>query len=138
MFYDPIAKLAIVAAVVDKVAVTPTRHGAKTIILPQGKEIAVSASGVSPLAPIGKAGARGGIDAEIALDRVLALIDRVTGSCKLTAARIAPGAQAASATAWTVTVPVQGKATGTSSWRVAAGKASPSNAIAQQLAAGCP
>jgi hypothetical protein len=138
VFYDPVARAGIVATLVHKVAFTPSRRGARTILVPAGKEIEVTASGVSRLAPIGKADAYGGIDREKARDLVIAVIDGVSARCQLTAVQAGVGVQPAGALAWMVTVPVQGKATGTSSWRVAAGKATPLNATAQQLAAGCP
>ena len=66
VFYDPAAKIGIVATLQDVSTFTPRVKGTKTIVIPAGKEVAETPSGVSALAPIGKAGARGGVDVEVA------------------------------------------------------------------------
>jgi hypothetical protein len=136
VFYDPVAKATIVRTLVHKVAFTPRRRGSKTIIVPAGKEIEATRSGVSRLAPIGKAGARGGIDIEKARDLALAFVDRFASACSLTS-HAGAGVKPAGAAAWTVTIPLLGRATGTSAWRVAGSRVTPINALAKRIAAGC-
>jgi FecR protein len=138
VFYDPVAKATIVRTLVHKVLFTPRRRGATAVIVPAGKEIDATLSRVSKLAPIGKAGARGGIDIQKARDIALAFVDRFASACSLTSPHAGATVKPAGRATWTVTIPVQGKATGTSAWRVAAGRVSPLNALAKQIAAGCP
>ena len=137
VFYDPVAKVTIVRTLVHRVVFTPRRRGAKAVIVPAGREIAASASRVSKLAPIGKAGARGGVDIQTARDLALAAVDRSVSACGLTSPHAGATVTPAGGAAWTVTIPVQGKVSGSSTWRVAAGRASPSNALATQIVAGC-
>jgi FecR protein len=137
VFYDPVAKATIVRTLVHKVVFTPRRRGATAVIVPAGKEIYVTLSRVSKLAPIGKAGARGGIDIQQAHDLALGFVDRFVSACGLTSPGAGATVKPAGRAAWTVTIPVQGKATGSSTWRVAAGRVSPINALAKQIVAGC-
>jgi hypothetical protein len=97
----------------------------------------VTPSGISPLAPIGKAGARGGVDMQKAADLVLAVIDHATTACNLAAPSGSVNVQPGAAGAWKVTVTVPGKTGGSSLWTVASGKVKPSNALAKTIAAGC-
>lgn len=136
VFYDPAAKTGIVATLQDVSSFTPPRKGAKTIAIPVGKEIAVTPAGVSRLAPIGKAGARGGIDVEVAAERVLKLINRMARRCKL-ASSGGVGVLPAGPAGWAVSVPLQGNVTGISTWQVTSGKVTPQNAAAKTVASGC-
>jgi hypothetical protein len=137
VFYDPGARATIVRALVHKVLFTPTRRGARAVIVTAGKEIEATRSRVSKLAPIGKADARGGIDIQKARDLALALVDRFARACSLRSTHRSATVRHAGRAAWTVTIPVHGKATGTSTWKVAAGRVIPINALALQIAAGC-
>jgi hypothetical protein len=138
VYYNPAARTTIVRTQVHLVAFQPNRPGAKTVLVPAGKEIQVNPSGISPLAPIGKAGARGGVDMQKAADLVLALIDHAATACNLAAPRGSVNVQPGAAGVWKVTVTVPGRTAGAASWTVANGKVKPSNALAQTIASGCP
>jgi hypothetical protein len=137
VYYDPSSRIEIVGTLSDRAYFQP-RRGAKTITIPGGKEIALTPSGVSRLAPIGRADARGGADPEKARGLVMALIERSATACRLTTV---PGTNAgvtsAGKAAWLVSLAVQGKVSGTSTWTVTTGKVSAQNAVAKQIAAGC-
>jgi hypothetical protein len=136
VFADPVGKAVIVSTQRGVVAVTPKRN-TKPVLVPAGKEVEVTAAGASPLAPIGKAGARGGVNRLKARDLVLAVIDRSVAACQLGAPRMAAGVKPAGAAAWTVSVTVQGNVKGVSLWRVGGGRVSPLNTLAKTIAAGC-
>jgi hypothetical protein len=138
VYYNPAARTTIVRTQEHVVAVQPKRPGAKTVLVPAGKEIQVTPSGISPLAPIGKAGARSGIDMQKAADLVLALIDHGARACNLAAPSGSVNVQPGAAGTWKVTVTVPGRTAGGSSWTVANGKVKPSNALAKTIASGCP
>ncbi|HVS84185.1 MAG TPA: FecR domain-containing protein [Gaiellaceae bacterium] len=137
-FYDPGSKTVIVAARVDSVLVQPTRAGAKAVVVPPGKEVEVTPTAVSTLAPIGKADAHGGIDRAAAYRLVEGVIDRATAACGLNEpAGKASFSTRPTAAGWAVTVPVAGKASGSTSWTAAGSKATPANALAKRIAAHC-
>ena len=137
VFYDPIGKASIVSTQVHTVSVAPVRRGAGSVLVPAGREVEVSATGTSALAPPGQADAHGGIDRLLAVDDVLALMGGAV-NCRLSVSRSAgAGAQPAGRTAWQVIVPVQGRVSGSSSWLVTQGRAAPQNALARTIAAGC-
>jgi hypothetical protein len=138
VYYNPAARTTIVRTQMHVVAFQPNRPGAKTVLVPAGKEIQVNPSGISPLAPIGKAGARGGVDMQKAADLVLAVIDRAAARCNLAAPTGSASVQPAGTAAWNVTVSVPGKTASTSTWTVTNGKVGPLNPIAKRIASGCP
>jgi hypothetical protein len=125
------------SAIVDSVTVQPTRAGAQAVVISPGKEVAVTRSGASPVAPIGRAGARGGIDLEKALALVLRVVNRAARGCGFTPSHVGASVTAAGASGWKVSVPVKGKASGSAVWLVARGKATPKNAVARKIAARC-
>ena len=138
VFYDPVGHATIVATQLHAVYVTPSRAGAKSVLVPAGKEVEVSAAGVSALAAAGKADPHGGIDRLRAVDGVLALIGRTATKCNISVARdVGAGGLPSGASTWIVTVPLQGSAAGSSSWAVTNGSVSARNAIAKRIAAGC-
>jgi FecR-like protein len=140
MFSDPGTRSAIVATLVDVSTFTPSRKGAKPITIPAGKEIEVTPRGISPLAPIGKANAHGGIDREKAFDLVMSLVGRSATACGLQtptgpeASRLAIKPASAG---WVVSLKVAGKVSAVSTWSATAGKATPLNALAKQISAEC-
>jgi ferric-dicitrate binding protein FerR (iron transport regulator) len=135
VFYNASTKTTIVRTTEHSVSFAPSRKGAKTVIVPAGREILVTPTSVSALAPIGKAGARGGVDMQKAVDLVLALLDREGSACKLVAAGGSVSVRPGTSSAWTVTVTVPGQSTST--WSVVSGKVKPLNARAKAIAAGC-
>jgi len=136
VFYDPSSRLEIVGVLSDRAYLQP-RGSTKVITIPQGEEVAITPSGVSRLAPIGKADARGGIDAQTAWDLVLAAVGKTSATCGLTSPMTPFGVKPAGATAWQVTIPVAGKVTGPAAWTVNNGKVAPANTAADTITAGC-
>ena len=138
VFYDPGSRATVVAVTQHSVVVTRTAGG-KPLIVPAGKEAEVTAAGSSPLAPLGKANAHGGIDRAQAFALAAAAVGRSATACGI---GTRPGSTAGfsvhpSATGWLVTIPVTGKVTGVSTWLTAGAKAKAANALAKQIAVGC-
>ncbi len=122
------------------VSVDPLKRGLRTVIVPAAKKIELKATSIPRLAPIGKANARGGIDRAKAYRLVIAIVGRFAKSCGL-AVPTGPPARLLTvkprAAGWLVTLAVTGKVSGASIWSVGRKKASPANAVVQQIAAGC-
>lgn len=133
VFYDPKSVIEIVATLNDRSYFTPKRR--TTITIPQGKEIAITSRGVTGLAAIGKAGARGGIDAERARTLLIALIAHAQPRCHLratSALTIQPRPNG-----WTGAITVAGKTTGDAVWAITGGTAHPTTATARAITNGC-
>jgi hypothetical protein len=139
VFTDPMTKASIISTRQGLVSVNPKRSGLKTIGVPAGKEVELTPTTITPLSPIGKAGARGGINRLKAFQLVRTSIVGSVKKCGIQtnhAAGIFSVKPAANG--WVVTVQIAGAHAGAASWRVTAGRARPGNALAQQLTAGCP
>jgi hypothetical protein len=138
VFYDPVTRSGITSVTRGAVTVDPTRPGLATVLVPAGKEVEVTPTAISPLAPIGKAGARGGVNLLKARDLVLKIIARNNGPCALTMPRTNAFSVKPSARGWLVAIKATGgKAKGWSTWTVAGTKVKPANAPAKKIAAGC-
>lgn len=139
VFYDPGSRSMVVSTLTDEVTVTPTRAGAKTTIVPAGKEVEVTPAGTSRLAPLGKADARGGIDHEEAYALTSAAVAPSAKQCGLDTSLV-PGSFSIKPTVggWLVTVNITGTHRGAATWLVSAGKVTPVNPLAKTIAAGCP
>src|SRR5438067_133533 len=83
VFADPVAKATITSVQRGVVQVDPTKPGLPTISVPAGKEVEVTSTTESPIAPIGKADARGGVNREQALKVVDSAIKRLGRPCNL-------------------------------------------------------
>ena len=93
---------------------------------------------VSKIAPLGKAGARGGINIVKARDLVLKTIAANNGPCGLVTPRSGAFGIRPAANGWLVSVKaIAGKAKGWSTWNAAGKKATPVNAAAKLIARGC-
>lgn len=137
VFYDPGSKASITSVTEGVVTVDPTKPGVPTVELPAGKEIEVTATSASPVAPVGKAGARGGVNRFGALARVMKVIARFDDPCKLITPRLGATSIKPSAGGWLVSVRLLGKNGGWSTWRVIGPKITSANALAKRVAAGC-
>ena len=97
-------------------------------------------AGFSPLAPLGKENVHGGIDRAKAFALAAAAVGRSAKACGI---GTKPGSTAGfsvrpAGAGWQVAIPVTGNMTGPSTWLAAGAKATPLNALAKHLAAGCP
>ena len=137
VFYDPGSRSSITSVTEGVVMIDPAKPGLATVALPAGKEIEVTATSSSKVAPVGKAGARGGVNRFAALDRVMRVIARFNGPCKLTTPRLAATSVKPSGAGWLVSVRLLGKKGGWSTWRAAGQKVTPANALAKRVVAGC-
>ena len=138
VFYDPGTKASLVTVSEGAVAVMPKRAGGRELLVSAGREVEVTPSGTSALAPLGKAGARGGVNRFRARALVLDKLDAAARRCRITVARSTAGLRVATARGgWLVRVKVSGRASGTSTWKVRRGKARPRNGIAKRIARRC-
>ncbi len=138
VFYDPGSHTSITSVTRGIVAVDPAKPGLATAEVPAGKEVEVTATAVSSLATIGKAGARGGIDIVKARDLVLKVIAKHNTACALTTPRTGAFSVKPAAGGWLVAINATGgKVRGWSTWAVSSGKVRPANAAARKIAAGC-
>jgi hypothetical protein len=138
VFVDPVGRASITSVQRGVVEVDPVKPGLPTVNVGAGKEVEVTATAISPIAPIGKAGARSGVNREKAVTLVMALLKRFNGPCKFTLPRYAGALGVKPFRAgWLVSVKVTGKVSGWSSWQVVGTKAAASNPLAKKIATGC-
>jgi hypothetical protein len=137
VFYDPVAGAGLVSTERGSVEVDPTRAGLASVLVSAGHEVEVTATSVSPIAPLGKAGARGGTNRVNARDLALKVVARFKRPCKLTTPRLGAFSVKPSGAGWLVSIRVGGKVSGWSTWRVAGTKVKPANTLAKKIAAGC-
>jgi hypothetical protein len=137
VFYDPGSKATTTTVREGVVEVDPARPGLKTVQVHAGKQVEVTSTAITRVAPIGKAGARAGINRRDALAKVTKVIARGNGPCGVRTPRSdAFGVQPAKS-GWTVRVKILGNLTGTSSWGVRARTVTPLNALAKKIARRC-
>jgi hypothetical protein len=137
VFYDPGSNTSLFSTRQGIVNVTPANPRLRPVAVGPGREVEVTRTFESPLAPIGKAGARGGINILRARALVLAVIARHNKACKATTPRSGAFAVRPARGGWLVAVKLIGSLRGTSSWRVTGTRVTPANAIARKLARGC-
>jgi hypothetical protein len=138
VFVDPLSKATVVSTREGVVSVDPTKPGLPTVEVPAGKEVEVTATAISALAPLGKADAHGGIDRMIAQQLVLKAIAKSVGPCGLVTPPTNAFSVKPSGAGWLVSVKaIAGKATGWSTWQAAGSAAKPLNAAAKKIAADC-
>ena len=136
--YDPGSRTSIAAVTEHSVVVTPAKRPKLAVTVPAGKEVEFTATSVSPLAPLGKANAHGGIDRAKAYQLAAAAVGKAAKACALTRLTTTAGISVKPAgPGWLVMIPVVGNVKGPSSWTAAGSTATPVNAVAKQLAAGC-
>jgi hypothetical protein len=137
VFYDPGSRAGITRVTKDVAEVDPTKPGLPTVRVPAGKEIEVTATSESPISPIGKADARGGIDRLLARDRALKVVSRFNGPCQVTTPRAGAFSVKPVPAGWLVSVLMTGKLNGWSTWQVSGAKVTPLNKLAKTIAGGC-
>ena len=136
-FYDPGSNTFLVSAQLGTVIVTPPNSGGRSVLVGAGREVELTPAFVSPVAPIGQAGARGGVDVRGARDLVLATVDKYNRACGAYTPRTNAFAVRPAPAGWTVSVKLIGRLHGTSLWRVTSQRVTPANVIARKLASGC-
>jgi hypothetical protein len=137
VFYDPGSKTELVSVVHGKATLTPKNPRLPIVTVRTGREVEFTRTQESPVAPIGKAGARDGVDILKARDMVLAVIARKNRACNTSTPRSNAYSIAAARRGWIVSVKLIGKLHGTSVWAVAGGHVVPANTLAKTLARGC-
>ena len=138
VFFDPVSKVSLTSVTRGVVEVDPSKAGLATANVPAGKEVQVTASAISPAAPLGKAGAVGGIDIVKARDLVMGKVAAGNGPCGLVLPRTGAFSVKPTPTGWLVAVKATaGKARGWSIWLVTGSKVAPQNATAKAIAARC-
>lgn len=134
-FYDPGTRASLWSVTEGTVAVK--NHQGVTRLVTAGHEALVSRSGRFTVARLGKAGARGGLNSRDALAKVLRIVARGNGPCHATTPRTNAFAVKPARNGWTIRVKLRGGLRGTSSWRVRAKRAKPSNALAKKITRRC-
>jgi hypothetical protein len=107
------------------------------VLVGAGREVEVTPTFVSPVAPIGKAGARGGVDVRRARDLVVVTIEKYNRACGAYTPRTNAFAVRPARTGRTVSVKLIGRLHGTSTWTVTGQRVTPANVLARKLARGC-
>jgi hypothetical protein len=137
VFYDPGTKAMLVWVREGLVEVDPVNDALATAQVPASKEVEVTAKAISPVAAIGKAGARGGLNRLAALAKVLKVIARGNGPCKVRTPRTNAFAVRTAPGGWAISVKLTGKRKGTSQWSVMGKRVTPKNALAKRIAKRC-
>jgi hypothetical protein len=135
--YDPGGKAMLTTVREGLVEVDPEGAGLATTLVPAGKEVEVTAKAISPIAAIGKAGARGGLNRFAALKKVMKVIARGNGPCRSSTPRANAFGIAPKPGAWAVSVKLTGKLKGTSKWTVKGSRVKPANTRAKRIAKRC-
>lgn len=137
VFYDAVAKATLTSVTEGSVAVDPVKPGLPTQTVSAGKEVEVTRKSVSPVANVGKAGARGGLNRAAAVERAHNRVAAAADKCGISTPRKKPFSAKGVRGGWSVTVKVIGRLRGASKWKVTRAKTKPANAIAKKIAAGC-
>jgi hypothetical protein len=137
VFYDPGSKAGITTTFEGVVTVDPTKPGLKTVLVPAGKEVEVTSRSISKVVRAGKAGARGGLNRQDALAKVVRVVAKGNGPCRAATPRTSAFAVRPTRGGWKVSVKLLGGLRGTSRWTVKGGRTKPANALARKLRAGC-
>jgi FecR-like protein len=137
VFYDPGSKATLVSTTEGKVEVNPGGRGLETVIVPAGKQVEVTPKGVSNVAKIGNAGARGGLTRLEARNKVLRVVAKGDDPCGVTTPRTKAYSIGTVPKGWKMTVKLLGRNAGKSKWRVVRGKVKTANALAKKIKQGC-
>ncbi len=137
VFSDPGSKAGLVSTTEGAVEVDPVKAGLKNVLVKAGRQVEVTERAVSKVAPIGKAGARGGVNRIAARNKVLAKIAKANDPCGVTTPRTNAYSITPARGGWAVAVKVTGKFKGTSKWTVKGSRVRAANALARRLAKGC-
>jgi hypothetical protein len=137
VFYDPGSRAMLTTVREGIVEVDPVAEGLATAHVPAGKEVEVTAKAISPVAAIGKAGARGGLNRRAALAKVMKVVARGNGPCKVRTPRTGATAVRTAPRGWAVAVKLTGRRKGTSKWSVTSGRVRAQNTLARKIARRC-
>jgi hypothetical protein len=135
--YDPGAKAMLTTVREGIVEVDPEKPDLTTAMLTAGQQVEVTAKAMSPVAAIGKAGARGGLGRFAALAKVLKVVAKADEACKITLPRENAFAVKEAPGGWKVAVKILGKRKGTARWTVKAKRARAANSLAKAIAKRC-
>jgi hypothetical protein len=136
VFYDPGGGASVESTTEGVVEVDPVKPGLPTMNVGAGKEVEVTRTSMSKVAPIGKSDLRGGVSRLTARDLVLKKI--AVKRCRLVTPRTNAFAVKPSGARWLVSVKtIGGKVKGTSTWIVKGMRVTPKNARAKKIARGC-
>lgn len=137
VFYDPSSRTIIETTREGSVEVDPAGPGLATVLVPAGKEVQVTPKAITALAPIGKAGSRGGLNRRDALTKVLTIVGKAKRPCRISTPRANAFAVKPAAGGWAVAVRLTGKHKGTSKWTVKGRRVTAVNALAKRVRRGC-
>jgi hypothetical protein len=138
VFADPVGKASITTVQQGVVEVDPVKPGLPTVDVSAGKQVEVTATAESPIAPLGQAGARAGVNREVALARVEKVLKRLGAPCAFSPVHAGGGLGIKpSAGGWLVSLLVAGGVKGWSTWLVVGSEVTPANALAKTIATGC-
>jgi hypothetical protein len=135
--YDPGSRSMLTTTQEGVVEVDPDKAGLPTVQVPAGKEVEVTSSAMSKVVAAGKAGARNGVGRFAALDRVLKIVARANGPCKVSTPRTGAFAVKPVSGGWAVAVKLTGKHKGTARWTVKGKRTRPANALAKRVSKRC-
>lgn len=135
--YDPTARATLVTTRRGSVDVDPVGRGLASVLVGAGREVEVTPRSITPLSPIGRAGARGGVNRFAALGLVRARVARGMGPCGSTIPRVRTFAVSPAPGGWRVAVMLRGRLRGTSLWTVTGRRVTPVNALARRLQSRC-
>jgi hypothetical protein len=135
MFVDPGSGATLVSTQEGVVSVDPVGAGLPTREVTAGREVFVTATAITKVAPTGKAGARGGVNLLKAVDLLTAALAR--SSCSFSTPHLNAFSTRPATGGWRITVKTVGGVKGTSRWLVVRGKVRPSGTLARRIAKGC-
>ncbi len=136
VFYDPGSRVTLTSTSRGSVLVTPSNRSVRPVTVRVGREVQVTKSSAS-LAPIGRAGARGGVDIAVASQEVEALIGGHRIACGTTTPRSGAFSVGPALGGWAVSVNLIGRLHGTSKWKVNGRRVTATNPLATELLRGC-
>jgi hypothetical protein len=128
VFYDAVARAALYSVTEGEVKVGK-------LLLHAGQAVEAVKGKLGKPAPLGKAGARGGVNRADAAERVLKRIGK--SSCDVSAPRSKPVGTAPTRGGWKVTVKLTGAVKGKSKWTVKGRKVKAVNKQARRVAKNC-
>lgn len=134
-FYDPGSRTTLISSLLGTVSVGGPHRAPLSVAA--GREVAFTPTSQTAVAPIGQAGARGGLDIRRARDLVLAVIASHNRACRTYTPRTGAFTLSPVRRGWRVSVKLTGRLHGVSKWSVIRGHVVPLNAPAKRLAHGC-
>jgi hypothetical protein len=137
VFYDSGSGSTLVSTRRGLVAVAPTNKRLRAVTVGVGREVLLTAKTESAVAPIGKAGRRGGDDIVRARNLVMQVVATHNRACVTTTPRTNALSIKSAAGGWLVTVKLEGGLNGPATFLVKGAKVTPVNALAKRLARSC-